>query len=79
MITDNLSPEELAFFVSMIAINLCNGRKKEEIELVATLYSSIASQMFLILEQKDYLNKKNGEASDNNVSVTSESANIPRT
>ena len=75
MVTDNLSPEELAFLVNFIAIDLCKGRNTKEIERVATLYSSIASQMFLIISQRNYIEDKNTEILDP-TSVSAEGANI---
>lgn len=55
MITDNLSPEELTLLTTFIAIEICKGKSTEEITIIASIYDSISTQMFLIANQRDYI------------------------
>ena len=55
MISDNLSPEELTLLTTFIAIEISKGKSTEEINIIASIYDSISSQMFLIADQRDYI------------------------
>ena len=55
MITDNLSPEELTLLTNLIAIEISKGKSSDEITIIASIYDSISTQMFLIAAQRDYI------------------------
>jgi len=55
MITDNLSAEELALLTNIIAIEICKGKSTRDINIIANIYDSISTQMFLIAAQRDYI------------------------
>lgn len=74
MITDNLSPQELAFLVNLIAIEISEGKTTIEIEMIATIYSAIAGQMFLMLAQKEHLEKI--KSNNNTVNPVSDTINV---
>lgn len=71
MIADNLSPEELVLLTNLIAIEISKGKSTEEITIIASIYDSISTQMYLIADQRDYIesmqitnNRNSSEVSD---------------
>lgn len=74
MITDNLSPEELALLSNLIAIEISKGKSTGEITIIASIYDSISTQMFLIADQRDYID--NMQTNNNNNKDTINSENV---
>ena len=79
MITDNLSAEELALLTNIIAIEICKGKSTRDINIIANIYDSISTQMFLIAAQRDYIdnNEPNSNNGSNNSNSNSKNNNSP--
>jgi hypothetical protein len=49
---DNVSPDELTLLTSLIAISISKGLNTDDLSLIATVLSTIAGNLFLIVAKR---------------------------